>query len=125
VDDGYEQGMSIPIYYDPMLAKLVVHAPTREEAIQKLKDAIRNFKIEGVTTTLPFGTFVLEHEAFCSGHFDTHFVKNYYRPELIKKAQQAKAAMAALAALKYYLEQQQRIRPVENKSTSWKRRLAQ
>lgn len=124
VDDGYEEGMSIPIYYDPMIAKLVVHGKTRTEAITKMLDAIKQYKIEGVSTTLPFGTFVFEHEAFFSGNFDTHFVKNYYTPELLKERQEADAKLAAIIALHHYLQQQQVLQPVDNKTTSWKRRLA-
>lgn len=124
VDDGYEEGMTIPIYYDPMIAKLVVHGKTRTEAIQKMLVAIRDYKIEGVATTLPFGTFVFEHDAFFSGHFDTHFVKNYYTPEKIREKEKANAAIAAIVALKCMQEKQKMLSPVENKSTSWKRRLA-
>jgi propionyl-CoA carboxylase alpha chain len=124
VDDGYEEGMAVSIYYDPMIAKLVVHGKTRTEAIQKMLQAIKEYKIEGVATTLPFGTFVFEHEAFFSGHFDTHFVKNYYTPEKIKEKQKANAEMAAMIALKYWLDKQTITQPVEHKTTSWKRRLA-
>ncbi len=124
VDDGYEEGMTIPIYYDPMIAKLVVHGKTRTEAIQKMLEAIKQYKIEGVATTLPFGTFVFEHDAFFSGHFDTHFVKNYYTPEKIREKEKANAEIAAFVALKCMLEKQKMLSPVENKSTSWKRRLA-
>ncbi|MEQ1675841.1 MAG: acetyl-CoA carboxylase biotin carboxylase subunit [Chitinophagaceae bacterium] len=124
VDDGYEEGMSIPIYYDPMIAKLVVHGKTRTEAIQKMLQAIKEYKIEGVMTTLPFGTFVFEHEAFFSGKFDTHFVKNYFTPEKIKEKQKANAEIAAMVALKYWMDKQQLTRPVDHKTTSWKRRLA-
>jgi acetyl-CoA carboxylase biotin carboxylase subunit len=124
VDDGYEEGMSIPIYYDPMIAKLVVHGKTRTEAIAKMLEAIKEYKIEGVATTLPFGTFVFEHDAFFSGHFDTHFVKNYYTPELIRDKQKANGELAAILAARYWMEEQEALRPVENKSTSWKRRLA-
>lgn len=124
VDDGYEEGMVIPIYYDPMIAKLVVHGKTRTEAIQKMLWAIKHYKIEGVATTLSFGTFVFEHEAFFSGNFDTHFVKNYYTPEKIKEKQKANAEIAAVIAIKYWMEKQKKLSPVENKSTSWKRRLA-
>lgn len=124
VDDGYEEGMTIPIYYDPMIAKLVVHGKTRTEAIQKMLEAIKDYKIEGVATTLSFGTFVFEHEAFFSGHFDTHFVQNYYTPEKIKDKQKTNAEIAAIVALKHYMESQDILKPVDNKSTSWKRRLA-
>ena len=125
VDDGYDEGMTIPIYYDPLIAKLVVHGKTRTEAIQMMIQAIKDFKIEGVATTLPFGTFVFEHEAFFSGHFDTHFIKNYYTPEKLKAKQQANAEIAATVALKYWLAKKAIVKPVDNKSTSWKRRLAQ
>jgi propionyl-CoA carboxylase alpha chain len=124
VDDGYEEGMTIPIYYDPMIAKLIVHGKTRTEAIQKMLEAIKQYKIEGVSTTLPFGTFVFEHEAFFSGNFDTHFVKNYYTPEKIKEKQKANAEIAAIMAVKYMQHLQQLLSPVQNKTTSWKRRLA-
>ncbi len=124
IDDGYEEGMTIPIYYDPMIAKLVTHGKDRTEAIHKMKEAIKQYKIKGLSTTLPFGSFVFEHEAFLSGHFDTHFVKNYYTPELIIQKQKSNAEIAAIIALHSYIENQKMIRPVENKSTSWKRRLA-
>ncbi|MCW3108452.1 MAG: acetyl-CoA carboxylase, biotin carboxylase, partial [Segetibacter sp.] len=100
------------------------HGKDRTEAIQKMKTAIKDFKIEGLSTTLPFGTFVFEHDAFLTGNFDTHFVKNYYTPELIKEKQKANAEAAALIGLKYWLEQQKIVKAVEHKTTSWKRRLA-
>ena len=124
VDDGYVEGMAVPIHYDPMIAKLVVHGKTRDEAIQKMLEAIKNYKIEGLSTTLSFGTFVLEHEAFCSGNFDTNFVKKYYTPEAIKEKQKTNVEVAALVALKFWLQQQQLLKPLEHKTTSWKRRLA-
>jgi acetyl-CoA carboxylase biotin carboxylase subunit len=124
VDDGYEEGMTIPIYYDPMIAKLATHGKTRIEAIQKMKQAIKDYKIEGLSTTLPFGTFVFEHDAFLSGHFDTHFVQDYYTPELIIEKQKSNAEIAALVGLSYWMEKGKMINPIDNKSTSWKRRLA-
>lgn len=124
VDDGYEEGMPIPIYYDPMIAKLATWGSDRTEAIQNMKEAIRDYRIGGLSTTLPFGTFVFEHEAFLSGKFDTNFVKAHYTPEKIKDKQKDNAALAAKIALKYWLDKQRIVNPVENKSTSWKRRLA-
>ena len=78
VDSGYEEGMDIPIYYDPMLSKLIVYGETRAAAIQRMIEAIDEYEVEGVATTLPFGRFVMEHEAFRSGEFDTGFVKAYW-----------------------------------------------
>ncbi|MEJ6505757.1 MAG: acetyl-CoA carboxylase biotin carboxylase subunit [Crocinitomicaceae bacterium] len=77
VDDAFEQGMEIPIYYDPMLAKLVVWGTDREKCIQNTIDAIDAFQISGVSTTLDFGKFVLQHASFRSGDFDTNFIKKY------------------------------------------------
>ncbi|MCK0180488.1 acetyl-CoA carboxylase biotin carboxylase subunit [Flavobacteriaceae bacterium S0862] len=107
VDNGFEEGMEIPIYYDPMLSKLVTYGKTRNEAIQLMLHAIENYHVEGVQTTLPFGKFVCEHEAFVSGNFDTHFVKNYYSPEKLLEQHKEEAEIAALIALKHYLEDQQ------------------
>ncbi len=79
VDDAFEEGMEVPIYYDPMIAKLVVWAETREEAIDKMILAINNYEISGLKTTLDFGKFVMMHPAFRSGDFDTNFVKHYFQ----------------------------------------------
>jgi propionyl-CoA carboxylase alpha chain len=84
VDGGYEEGMKIPVQYDPLLAKLVVHAETRELAMDKMKRAIEDFEITGVETTLGFGHFVMGHEAFRSGNFNTRFIENYFKPEYLQ-----------------------------------------
>lgn len=110
VDNGFEQGMDIPIYYDPMLAKLITYGQTREEAIQLMIKAIEGYQVEGVQTTLPFGKFVFEHEAFRSGKFDTHFVKKYYNAEMLKNQMAQEAEIAALVALKQYFEDQKIVR---------------
>lgn len=110
VDNGFEEGMDIPIYYDPMLSKLITYGKTREEAIQLMIQAIDNYHIEGVETTLPFGKYVCEHESFRSGNFDTHFVKDYYSPEALKSDAENEAEIAALIALKHYLYEQKLLR---------------
>jgi acetyl-CoA carboxylase biotin carboxylase subunit len=84
VDDGFEQGMTIPFYYDPMIAKMICHAQTRDQAIEKTVRAIDEYEITGVETTLGFCRFVMQHQAFRSGHFDTRFVENYFTPDVLK-----------------------------------------
>ena len=84
VDDGFEEGMEIPIYYDPMISKLIVHGKDRTEAIERMIRAIDDYKITGIETTLPFCKYVMKHESFTSGNFDTHFVKNYFTPEKLE-----------------------------------------
>ncbi len=110
VDSGIEEGMDVPIYYDPMLAKLITYGKTREEAIELMIEAIDKYKVKGIETTLPFGRFVMEHDAFRSGHFDTNFVKKYYNAELIKEKYKNEAEIAAFIALNKYLEDQQLLR---------------
>jgi acetyl/propionyl-CoA carboxylase alpha subunit len=85
VDDGFREGMEIPIYYDPMIAKLVVWGKNRTEAIERMKRAIDEYRIKGVKTTLPFGKFVLNHPNFISGDIDTHFVEKYYNSDLLNE----------------------------------------
>jgi len=102
VDDGYEEGMDIPIFYDPMLSKLITYGPSRESAIKRMLEAIEQYEIEGVANTLSFGRFVCEHEAFTSGHFDTHFVKKYFTPEAIQQHGHDAAEVAAKLATHLY-----------------------
>ncbi|MFD2519667.1 acetyl-CoA carboxylase biotin carboxylase subunit [Emticicia soli] len=99
VDDGIEEGMEIPIYYDPMIAKLITYGNDRTEAIEKMIRAIDEFKITGVATTLPFCKFALQHEAFVSGNFDTRFVGLYFTPEVLApKADETELEIAAVLA---------------------------
>ncbi len=87
VDDGFEEGMSIPIYYDPMIAKLVTFAEDRKSAIDRMTRAIDEYEISGVATTLEFCRFAINHEAFVSGNFDTHFVTDHFKPEYLDEPQ--------------------------------------
>jgi propionyl-CoA carboxylase alpha chain len=114
VDDGFEEGMQVPIQYDPMLSKLITYGKTRNEAIQLMIDAISRFEVEGVRTTLPFGKFVFEHEAFRSGNFNTHFVKEYYSAEKMKAMLEAEATIAAQVALQHYLKDLELLRLPKN-----------
>jgi acetyl-CoA carboxylase, biotin carboxylase subunit len=101
VDDGFEQGMSIPFYYDPMIAKMICHAETREKAIDKMIRAIKEYDITGVETTLGFCLFVMEHPAFRSGQFDTRFVENYFNADVLKSGKNPEEELiaAVLASL--------------------------
>ncbi|MFD2936905.1 acetyl-CoA carboxylase biotin carboxylase subunit [Spirosoma flavum] len=104
VDDGFEQGMTIPIYYDPMIAKLITYGDSREEAIQKMIRAIDEYQISGVQTTLPFCRFVMEHDAFRSGQFDTGFVSKYFSPDKLTPPTDAIETELAAVLAAYLLE---------------------
>ena len=105
VDDGMEEGMEIPIYYDPMIAKLITHGKDREEAIQRMVRAIDDYQISGCETTLPFCKWAIQHETFVSGNFDTHFVKKYFTPEVLDQFEPIEEKVAAIAALRNLLLQ--------------------
>ncbi|SDK43043.1 acetyl-CoA carboxylase, biotin carboxylase subunit [Pedobacter sp. ok626] len=105
VDDGFEQGMEIPIYYDPMIAKLITFGKDREEAIERMLRAIDEYQITGIQTTLSFGKFVMQHDAFKSGKFDTHFVSKYFNADSLKTENDEEALMAALFAATSFKKQ--------------------
>jgi acetyl-CoA carboxylase biotin carboxylase subunit len=98
VDDGFEEGMAIPIYYDPMIAKLVTYGKNREEARERMLRAIEEYEIKGVKTTLDFCSFALQHEAFVSGHFDTNFVRDHFKPEYLIQSDDEEQEIAAIIA---------------------------
>jgi acetyl-CoA carboxylase biotin carboxylase subunit len=104
VDDGFEEGMDIPIYYDPMIAKLITHGKNRDEAIQRMVRAIGDYKITGCQTTLPFCSWAIQHEAFVSGNFDTHFVKKYFSPEVLLREDEDEMTIAGMAAVLAFLK---------------------
>ena len=123
VDDGFEQGMEIPIYYDPMIAKLVTHGKDREEAMQRMIRAIDEYQITGIESTLPFGKFVMQHEAFRSGNFDTHFVGKYFTPDKLQHVDEneAKAAAYVMARIMEEAKSNTRILVSENTTSNWKK----
>jgi len=128
VDDGFEQGMDIPIYYDPMIAKLVTHAESREKAIKRMVRAIDDYRITGIETTLPFCRYVLEHEAFVSGDFDTKFVEKYFSPEKLDETF-SEEEMEILAAAGVFLletnkpKTHQKETLVNKAGSNWTKRL--
>lgn len=78
VDDAYVQGSEVSLFYDPMIAKLIAYGEDRTEAISKLKLAIADYRIEGVTTTLSFAPFLLNHPLFLNGQFTTQFIQDHF-----------------------------------------------
>ena len=102
VDDCLEEGMAIPIYYDNMIAKLIVWADTRDNAIEKMKRAISEYKISGVSNTLQFGYWVMHNEHFVAGNIDTKFIDNYFKPEYLE-APIDKNLQEALALVSSYI----------------------
>ena len=96
VDDGYEEGMDIPIFYDPMIAKLIAYGADRDEAIGRLCRAIDEYHIQGIQTTLEFGKWAVQTEPFRSGNFDTKFIEKYFKPEYLSVEDAGADQVAAL-----------------------------
>jgi acetyl-CoA carboxylase, biotin carboxylase subunit len=97
-DRGIDTGGEVSVYYDPMIAKLVTWASTREACIARMARALREYEIVGVKTNIPFCSYVLGHEAFTSGRYDTHFVRQHYTPERLERMDDDERTAAAAVA---------------------------
>lgn len=126
VDDGYEQGLEIPIFYDPMIAKLVVWGQNREEAIARMIRAVDEYKIEGIKTTLQFGKWAVQQPAFREGKFDTKFIEKYFKPEYLQQQSADKVKIAAAFAAKIWEEDKQTLSHALNvNGNNWKQNRKQ
>jgi acetyl-CoA carboxylase biotin carboxylase subunit len=118
VDDSFEEGMQIPIQYDPMIAKLITFGATREEARLRMIRAIADYQISGIATTLPFGNFVMHHEAFIKGDFDTKFIENFYQPEMLNQQREDLHGAAAYSAADLFYQHEGKISKTETTTPS-------
>src|SRR5471032_842401 len=78
VDTGVEEGGEIPMFYDSMIAKLIVHGKDRAEAIAKMREALNGFVIRGISSNIPFQSALLAHPDFKAGNFNTGFIAQHY-----------------------------------------------
>ncbi|MBS0512002.1 MAG: acetyl-CoA carboxylase biotin carboxylase subunit [Proteobacteria bacterium] len=78
VDTGVYEGGEISMFYDSMIAKLIVHGHDRQNAIERMRDALNAFVIRGISSNIPFQAALLQHPRFCSGHFNTGFIAEEY-----------------------------------------------
>lgn len=127
VDDGYEQGMDIPIYYDPMIAKLIAWGSSREEARERLIRAIDEYQVTGIRTTLPFGKWALQQAPFIEGNFDTNFIGKYFTPQALEPTDKDAARAAAILAAELWKSASiapQAVAPVQlnGQASKWKKR---
>ena len=127
VDAGVDITGEIPIYYDPMISKLIVHAATRIEAIDRMKRALDEYVVAGVSTTIPFCQFAMAHEAFRSGAFSTHFVQRYFDASVLDASSEEIELAAAIAAVLHKHEAEKstkatlkEARPIE--ASPWRKR---
>jgi len=128
LDSGYETGDEIPIYYDPLMAKLIVFDQDRKSAIERMSRAIQRFDLRGVANTLGFCDWVMNHPDFQDGWFDTHFINNQFEPShLSQKINEQEQKAVAIASL-FFQDKSINI-PVQNMDSqvqsknNWKKRL--
>jgi acetyl-CoA carboxylase biotin carboxylase subunit len=98
VDEGVYEGFSVPIYYDPLIAKLLVWAPTRQEAITRMRRALQEYTIHGIKTSIPFHTLVMNNSRFVAGDYDTTFIDSVLGKIVYHKQYHSIAAIAATIA---------------------------
>lgn len=98
VDEGICTGMAITTEYDSLLAKIIVHGSDRQHAISRAKRALDDTVVTGCHTTIPFCRFVMDHPVFCEGAYDTHFVSDYFKADVMTNQvlQQPEAIVAGL-----------------------------
>jgi len=116
LDSGIHDGYEVTMYYDPLVAKLIVWGSNREEAIARMKRALEEYKIKGIETTIPFHMKVLEHEPFLLGCYNTGIVKEIEHPETDMHIEIAAIAAAIIAKTQGSID----IRPVTEDSSRWK-----
>lgn len=102
VDTGVYEGGEIPMYYDSMIAKLIVHGRDRSEAIEKMRAALNDFVIRGIHSNIPFQAALLQHSRFVNGDFTTGFIAEEY-PEGFKKDSVQPSDPKRLAALAAFM----------------------
>jgi acetyl-CoA carboxylase biotin carboxylase subunit len=124
IDSGVSRLSEVSIYYDPMIAKLAVWGRTRDEAIDRLKRALDEYEVVGITTTLPFFREVVRDEEFVSARLDTGFIArfNERRAGREDELRQVESDLAAIAAgLSYALRKQQTTTPTGSHANNrWK-----
>jgi acetyl-CoA carboxylase biotin carboxylase subunit len=122
-DNGVYPGYTVPVYYDPMLSKLICHGATREDAIARMKRALHEYRVEGIETTIPFFSYIMNNPDFAAARFDTGFIDRIL-PEIDfgnggTREGQIDAAIAAAVIMAF--EDSQKVRLPDNADSAWKR----
>ena len=118
-DNGVYAGYTVPVFYDPMLSKLIARGNSRDEAIARMRRALMEYRVEGIMTTIPFFMLIMNHIDFRAGTFDTRFIDRLLGQtdfsRMAASEEQTDAAIAAAAILAF--EQSQNVQlPVDTES---------
>jgi acetyl-CoA carboxylase biotin carboxylase subunit len=121
-DNGVYAGFTVPVFYDPMLSKLVAHAHTREEAIARMKRALKEYRVDGIETTIPFFSMIMASAEFADAKFDTGFIDRLLSQVDFghgRRDGQVEAAIIAASIMAF--EESQQVRLAEDAGSKWKR----
>jgi len=121
-DNGVYGGYTVPVYYDPLLSKLICHAGTRVEAIDRMLRALQEYRVDGIRTSIPFFTFLMQHPDFRAANFDTGFIDRIL-PELDlqhRPPSDATRDAALIAAAIMAFEDAQNVRLPEETDSRWR-----
>jgi acetyl-CoA carboxylase biotin carboxylase subunit len=119
-DNGVYAGYTVPVYYDPMLSKLICHAADRADTIARMKRALGEYRVEGIDTTIPFFTYIMDHPDFQAAKFDTGFIDRILPDMSFERADgHVDAAITAAAILAF--EESQQVRIADGGDSPWKR----
>jgi acetyl-CoA carboxylase biotin carboxylase subunit len=119
-DNGVYAGYTVPVYYDPMLSKLICHAADRPDTIARMKRALGEYRVEGIDTTIPFFTYIMNHPDFQAAKFDTSFIDRILPDMSFERADgHVDAAITAAAILAF--EESQQVRIADGGDSPWKR----
>ena len=117
--DGYVyEGYTIPIYYDPMISKLIVWDKNRADAIERMRRALHEYKITGVKTSIPFLARIMEAPAFRSGKYNTHFIEE--NKDFLFSPHDCDGICEDISLIAAYLEHQHKLEQLKTKETSGK-----
>ena len=125
VDSGVTEGTSVPIHYDPMIAKLVVWGPTRDEAIARCRRALQDYHLVGVPTSIPFFLAVFEDPSFRAGRYDTGFITPQWLSDKLSPPQELDDLFIAAAVARYEQDSAKKNSAQGSSSGSDWRRLGQ
>src|SRR3954452_8712848 len=124
-ENGVYAGYTVPVHYDPMLSKLVCHASNRAEAIERMKRALIEYRVEGIETTIPFFSWIMDNDDFRNANFDTRYIDRMLpQIDFAHNAGETRvdAAIAAAAILAFEESQRVQVPASAEQESRWRRR---
>jgi acetyl-CoA carboxylase biotin carboxylase subunit len=120
-DNGVYGGYTVPLFYDPMLSKLICHAATRPDAIARTRRALMEYRVEGIQTTIPFFAYLMQHPDFVAANLDTGFIDRLLGElDLEHHEGQGTVDAAVAAAAIAAFEETQQVRLPNDADSPWK-----